>query len=186
MTQFSIVVAMAEDGSIGYYDKEKQCYDLPWSCKDDLKFFKNLTCTNLTGEIPNKKNVVIMGKNTYLSLPKKILNDRINIIISSTYDEWRYNSHKNIIVFPLFQTALDYCNSMQYQHVYVIGGEQLYNEALKHNSLGCLIVSIIPFSYFKDNVLPTSFFPLKLNELQQYSEKTLLYKKNFLKVFRFK
>ena len=186
MSKFSIVVAMGEDSSIGYYDENKNKYDLPWKCKEDMKFFKNLTSTNLTGEIPNKKNVVIMGKNTYLSLPKNFLKDRINIVISSTYDQWRHKAHKDIIVFPLFQTSLEYCQSMNYQNIFVIGGEQLYQEALNNINLQYLIVSLIPYSYFKDKIYPSSFFPLTLTELDKFTTKELLYKKNFLKVYRYK
>ena len=185
MANFSIVVAMGEDGSLGYFNKQKNKYDLPWDCKTDMDFFKNLTTTNLTGTIPSPKNVVIMGKNTYLSLPIKILPNRINIVISSSYNEWRDDAHKNLIVFLDFDTALNYCSSMQYKNIYVIGGSKLYEEALTHKNMKKIIVSIIPHSYFKDKVLPTIFFPYSLKELDKYSTKTLLYKKRFLNVYSY-
>jgi dihydrofolate reductase len=54
----------------------------PWKCNDDMKFFKNITTTNLTDKIPKKYNVVIMGKNTYFSLPTNNgLENRINIVV---------------------------------------------------------------------------------------------------------
>jgi dihydrofolate reductase len=46
---------------------------IPWHSKKDLKFFMNMT----------KNNVVIMGRNTYFSLPKRPLKDRLNIILTS-------------------------------------------------------------------------------------------------------
>ena len=51
---------------------------IPWNNKKDLNFFYKKT----------KNNVVIMGKNTYLSLPENIrpLKNRLNIILTSNPD----------------------------------------------------------------------------------------------------
>jgi dihydrofolate reductase len=62
----SIIVAIAENYAIG---KDN---DLLWHIPEDLKRFKRLT----TG------HTIIMGKNTYLSLPKRPLPNRRSIIIS--------------------------------------------------------------------------------------------------------
>ena len=51
----NIIVAYTNNKGIGKNNS------LPWKIPSDLKKFKNLT----TG---NKKNAIIMGKNTYLSL----------------------------------------------------------------------------------------------------------------------
>lgn len=48
--------------------------DLPFRMKSDLKFFKEIT----------KGTVVIMGVNTWRSLPVKPLPGRINMVLSST------------------------------------------------------------------------------------------------------
>lgn len=186
MVKFSIVVAMGEDASIGYFNRSKGKYELPWNCKVDMDFFKQLTTTNLTGEIPEKQNVVIMGKNTYLSLPNKILPNRINIVISSSYDLWKDKSHPDIIVVPDFKNALHYCDIHEFKNIYVIGGAKLYKEALGSNSLDNIYVSIIPQHYFKDKVLPTIFFPLNLEQMERFTQRSLFYKKDFLKVYAFK
>ena len=51
---------------------------IPWNSTKDLNFFYETT----------KNNVVIMGKNTYLSLPDKIrpLKNRLNIVLTSHPD----------------------------------------------------------------------------------------------------
>lgn len=48
---------------------------IPWKSKKDLKFFVNKT----------KNSVVIMGKNTYFSLPDNVrpLKERLNIVLTS-------------------------------------------------------------------------------------------------------
>ena len=55
--------------------------DLPWKLKQEMNFFKE---TTLSLKIYKKKNVVIMGRNTWESIPTKYkpLRDRINIIIT--------------------------------------------------------------------------------------------------------
>ena len=75
----SIIVASTLEYGIGY--KNKLCWNIP----EELKNFKNITsnCFN-----KNTKNCVIMGKNTWYSLPKAPLQNRINIIISfNEYDK---------------------------------------------------------------------------------------------------
>ena len=118
-----------------------------------MDFFKQLTTTNLTGEIPEKQNVVIMGKNTYLSLPNKILPNRINIVISSSYDLWKDKSHPDIIVVPDFKNALHYCDIHEFKNIYVIGGAKLYKEALGSNSL--------------DNIYKNSIAAKNINNISQ-------------------
>jgi dihydrofolate reductase len=63
-----LIVACDPKGGIGYQNK------LPWNhIEGDLPRFKNLT-TNKT---------IVMGRNTWDSLPKKPLPNRINIIVTS-------------------------------------------------------------------------------------------------------
>jgi len=63
-----LIVACDPKGGIGYNNK------LPWTnIQGDLPRFKELT----TGK------VVLMGRNTWDSLPKKPLPNRINVVVSS-------------------------------------------------------------------------------------------------------
>lgn len=62
----SIIVAVAENYAIGKDNK------LLWHLSDDLKRFKKLT----------SGHTVIMGRNTFLSLPKGALPNRRNIVIT--------------------------------------------------------------------------------------------------------
>lgn len=69
--KISIIVAIAEDYGIG---KDNQ---LLWHISEDLKRFKQIT----------SGHTVVMGKNTYLSLPCRPLPKRKNIIITDVLDE---------------------------------------------------------------------------------------------------
>ena len=67
----SIIVAIDENNGIG---KDNQ---MPWHLSDDLKRFKALTMGH----------TVIMGRNTWYSLPFKPLKGRRNIVISTNMPE---------------------------------------------------------------------------------------------------
>ena len=69
--QISIIVAIAEDYGIG---KDNQ---LLWHISNDLKRFKQLT----------SEHTVVMGKNTYFSLPFRPLPKRKNIVITDVLNE---------------------------------------------------------------------------------------------------
>lgn len=64
-----LIVACDINGGIGYQNK------LPWTnIQGDLPRFKELT----------SGKVILMGRNTWESLPKKPLPNRINVVVSST------------------------------------------------------------------------------------------------------
>ena len=65
---FEIITAIDQNNGIGKNNS------IPWNLPKDLKHFKDIT----------ENSFVIMGRNTWNSLPKKPLPNRINIIISST------------------------------------------------------------------------------------------------------
>lgn len=71
MTNISIIVAIAENYAIGKNN------NLLWHIPDDLKRFKKLT----------SEHTVIMGKNTFLSLPVRPLPKRKNIVISDNKND---------------------------------------------------------------------------------------------------
>ena len=63
------IIACDIKGGIGYQNK------LPWSkIEGDLPRFKDLT----------SGKVIVMGRNTWESLPKKPLPNRINVVVTST------------------------------------------------------------------------------------------------------
>lgn len=67
--------------------------ELPWRISKDMKYFKNVT----SGDDSTKRNIVIMGRKTWESIPEKFrpLPNRINIILSSSIkndDNYLYRS----------------------------------------------------------------------------------------------
>lgn len=113
--RINIIAAVAENRAIGY--QNKLIYWLP----DDLKRFKQLT----TG------HTIIMGRNTFLSLPKGALPNRRNIVLSHSVTEL-----PGCDVYSSLQEALDNCSANE--DIYIIGGSSIYEQALPLADRLCL------------------------------------------------
>ena len=111
----SMIAAVAKNRAIGY--KNKLIYWLP----NDLKRFKALT----TG------HTIVMGRNTYLSLPKGALPNRRNVVLSTTISEL-----PGCDVYPTLEAALASCQPDE--EVYIIGGARVYLQALPLADRLCL------------------------------------------------
>lgn len=104
----SIIVAIAQNGAIGYKG------DLIYHLSADLRRFKELT----TG------NTVIMGRKTYESLPKGALPNRRNIVLTRQQGV----SYPGTEVYSSLDEALSKC--ARDEKVYIMGGAQVYTQAL--------------------------------------------------------
>lgn len=113
--RINIIAAVAQNRAIGF--ENKLIYWLP----DDLKRFKQLT----TG------HTIIMGRNTYLSLPKGALPNRRNVVLSRTVPEI-----PGCDVYASLEEALANCSPEE--DIYVIGGSSVYNQALPLADRLCL------------------------------------------------
>lgn len=97
-----LIIACDPDGGIGYQNR------LPWSnIQGDLPRFKRLT----------EGKTVIMGRNTWDSLPKKPLPGRVNIVVSSRELE---AEHHNVIRSPEL-----FFNRPEDVEFWLIGGAKL-------------------------------------------------------------
>ena len=115
MPKIALIAAIAENNAIGHCNK--LIYWLP----NDLKRFKEIT----TG------HTIIMGSNTFRSLPKGALPNRRNIVLSRKECEFLGAEH-----FKSLEEALANCTDEEI--VYIIGGEQLYRHALPIADILCL------------------------------------------------
>lgn len=115
MHKLALIAAIANNNAIGF--ENKLIYWLP----NDLKRFKELT----TG------HTIIMGSNTFRSLPKGALPNRRNIVLSRKESEF-----PGCETFSSLEEALANCNDTEL--VYVIGGELLYRTALPLADILCL------------------------------------------------
>jgi dihydrofolate reductase len=126
----SIIVASSLDYGIGYENK------LCWNIPNELKHFRDIT---IRRRDKNKKNCIIMGKNTWYSLPNapSPLKDRVNIIISAKdyckiEKEITDRAMTDTRVFKTIEDVLRYIDSDDMiETAFIIGGAQLYNTFLE-------------------------------------------------------
>ncbi|MEM0200899.1 MAG: dihydrofolate reductase [Candidatus Micrarchaeaceae archaeon] len=130
--ELNIIVAMSINRVIGKDNK------VPWKIKDDMLLFKGLT-TNKT---------VIMGKNTWLSLPVSLrpLQDRNNIIVSKTLPE-----QNGAFLCRSIEDALELSKRFNVD-VFCIGGAKLYIQMLPITQV--LHISLVKSIYEGDTYFP--------------------------------
>jgi len=123
MKEINIIVATSTAYGIGY--DNKMCWHIP----EELRNFQKVT----TGTSDKTKmNCVIMGRNTWHSLPEahRPLKNRVNIILSSSCVDG-CEAEQNVLVMRSFEDALVYIEQNDnIEKGFVIGGEQLYNKVL--------------------------------------------------------
>lgn len=107
----SLIVATSENNVIGHQNK------IPWHMPKDLRHFA----------ITTKNHTVIMGRNTYESIMARLgkpLPDRKNIVVTRNTD---FKAPDCIVVHSLEEAIKKTSHESE---VFVIGGSQLYKEAL--------------------------------------------------------
>lgn len=113
---------------------------LPWSMKEDMAFFKAKTVGS----------IVIMGINTFLSIPPRFrpLKDRLNIVLTGRHAHYNdiYRDKQDNLIFTDDQYIYKhiqaipeyYCNKYKFLNnnnsnklnIYIIGGKQVYTRFL--------------------------------------------------------
>lgn len=95
-----------------------------WNLKNDLYRFKRLT-------IGEGNNFVIMGKTTWISLNKRPLQNRTNIILSTTLD--KNTKYDNVIIKSSKEEIYKYIEQHKKENsqVWIIGGAQVYKSYLQ-------------------------------------------------------
>jgi dihydrofolate reductase len=109
MTPLSIIVAVSKNNVIG------KGGTIPWHIPEDFKFFRETTMGQ----------PILMGRNTWLSLPNGPLPGRLNIVISQTKVD-----NPMVMTFPSLEAAHAFLTENGVESAFVIGGERLYNEAM--------------------------------------------------------
>ena len=94
--------------------------DLVYHNKEDMAFFRQTTMNS----------IVVMGKNTFLSLDSKMLPHRVNVVLSEEKLDV-----PGLVQFnnKTLKQVLQYLQSINYadNDIYIIGGAYIYNQAIK-------------------------------------------------------
>ena len=144
---FSIIVAADQQGGIGKQGK------LPWHLPLDLKHFKEITSKT---KFPKKKNIVIMGRKTWESLPlafRPLLN-RINIVLSHRkFSDLPQGVYGLRSLDAALQFAAQKLKKIA-ENIFVIGGAQVFQEALRHPRCQKIYLTRILYTFSCDVSCP--------------------------------
>ncbi|NTV29001.1 MAG: dihydrofolate reductase [Candidatus Omnitrophica bacterium] len=147
MKGFSIIVATDEERGIGKANR------IPWNISGDMKHFKDITTATYADGC---KNVVIMGRKTWESLPASFrpLPGRLNVVVSANLS---YELPVGVMRCGSLQGAIDlYCGEREgsFGEVFVIGGAAVYAEAIKHICCKKIFRTVINGKFGCDTFFP--------------------------------
>jgi dihydrofolate reductase len=124
---------------------------MPWHISEDLKLFKQRTMGH----------VILMGKNTWRSLPRRPLPGRTNVVLSRTWSQRclvetvTKNDETAYIVSSLEEAVRLYETKFEDKTLFIIGGGQIYKEAIDRG-----IVDVVWASEVKGVHEGDTYFPM--------------------------
>lgn len=145
---FSIVVAFDQNRGIG------KAGGLPWHLPGDLKHFKDITARTPDSQ---RRNIVIMGRKTWESLPEKFrpLPQRINVVLTrdktKKFPEGVLSAASLDDALRLVETSIA---AQERGEVFVIGGGEIFQQAIGHSSCKKLYLTHIHQSFDCDTFFP--------------------------------
>lgn len=100
-----------------------------------MNYFTRITTSTNN---PDKRNIVIMGRKTWDTIPKKFkpLPNRINFVLSKSVLDFK--EYKDVYGFNSLKAAVKYLEEgnmkEQFEHVWVIGGGSVYKVDMEYKN----------------------------------------------------
>ena len=157
MKNIVIIAAIGPNNELGKNN------DLIWKLPEDMKFFRESTI--------NKP--VVMGINTFRSLPKMLPNRKHIVLTHQTLEE-----KDDLIVFNNLEKLLEYLETIE-TDIMIIGGAKIYEEFLPHAD----IMLLTEIEKQNNDILADRYFPEFDREewnselLGEYSNENIKYKR---------
>ncbi len=131
-----IIVAMDANRGIGKNN------DLMWHLPTDMKFFKEKTTDN----------IVVMGRKNFESIPEKYrpLPNRENVILTRNKE---YKA-EGCLVFHSLADVLKHYENEEDRNMFIIGGGEIYKEALKKDIVDEMFITKVNKTYDADTFFP--------------------------------
>ncbi len=132
----ALIVAMDREGGIGKNN------DLMWHLPADMRFFKETT----TGHI------VVLGRKNYESIPERFrpLPNRENAVLTRN----RSFKAEGCVVFHSLEDCLRHYKHETERTVFIIGGGEIYKQALELNVVEELYMTHVDKTYDADTFFP--------------------------------
>lgn len=131
----ALIVAVDRENGIGKNN------DLMWHLPDDMKFFKSTTLGS----------VVVMGRKNWDSIPEKYrpFAERENVVLTRNHEFEAAGAH----IFHSLTDALDAYSQTDSQ-VFIIGGGEIYKQALELNVVDEMYITRIDHEFDADTFFP--------------------------------
>lgn len=133
--KLALIVAMDQNRGIG---KDN---DLLWHLPADMKFFKETT----------SGHVVIMGRKNFESIPERFrpLPNRENVVLTRN----KGYQAEGCLVFHSLEEAIEHYKGTD-QTVFIIGGGQIYEEALSNFQMDEMYITEVAANFEADTFFP--------------------------------
>lgn len=132
----ALIVAMDNERGIGKNN------DLMWHLPVDMKFFKDTT----------SGHIVVTGRKNYDSIPERFrpLPNRENAVLTRNTDYEAPGAH----VFSSLEECLNHYAGENERIVFIIGGGQIYKEAMDAGIVDELLITHVDHRYGADTFFP--------------------------------
>lgn len=124
---------------------------IPWYLPEDLKHFKKMT-------LGNGKNSVVMGRKTFESLDRKILEGRFNFVWTNQKDKFGIVDQENLIYINSMDELYDEHKNRNLEDIFIIGGSEIYKLFLEENKIDEIYFSHVKKKIEGKNLI---YFPKK-------------------------
>jgi len=162
----NLIVCKTSKNGIGLNNR------LPWNLSKELLHFKKITATT---DKPELKNAVVMGRNTWESLPDKSipLKSRLNVVLTRQKNKFR-NYEKCDYITNSIEDSIKYLSDLEeIQKIFIIGGQSLYEQVInEHTDL----IDKMYITEIYENLKCDTFFPninedvFKLMKISKFNE----------------
>ena len=150
------IVAVCRGNGIGVNNT------LPWRLKNEMAYFTRITKTTVDS---SKINAVVMGRKTWESIPSKFspLPGRLNVVLSRSMANV---PEKADLLFSSLPSAISSLKeNSKIESIFIIGGSQVYDEALKNDLCDRIYITRIDADFECDAFFP-EFDQSKFIEIQ--------------------
>ncbi|WP_265023637.1 dihydrofolate reductase [Wolbachia endosymbiont (group A) of Epistrophe grossularia] len=113
---------------------------LPWHYPSELDHFRQVT----------DKQVIVMGRKTFETMPQNILKDRIPVVFSRNKLNSCFNRGVKCTIISSMQEFLSIQSNWSYPQIFVIGGAQIAHLFLEYNLISEFIMTEIYKPYKGD------------------------------------
>jgi dihydrofolate reductase len=134
----TVIAAMEQDGGIGFNNA------IPWGLSADMKHFASLT----------KGHAVIMGRKTWDSLNGKPLPNRSNYVVTNNPETAAAITCANRAMATGCANLVQAIRMAGDRQIFIIGGAQIYTDALAFDLVDELILTRINASFPHDVTFP--------------------------------